>query len=270
MVTFTGGTHSGREIAKVAAQRLIPCMLELGGKSPNIVFDDANIDDAIAGLIYGIFSNAGQSCIAGSRVLIQAGIYDKLLPRFVEATKLLKLGSPMDSLTAVAPVSSFRHRDNIEKFIATGIQEGARLLCGGRRPIGSIFDNGAYVAPTILELENRLATVAQEEVFGPVACVMKFQDENDLYDLANNTVYGLACGIWTTDYRRALRASSRIKAGTVWINTYKIAEVNVPFGGVKQSGLGRECGIEGMREYMIQKSTYLNISTEAVKWPPRG
>jgi betaine-aldehyde dehydrogenase len=270
MVTFTGGTHSGREIAKVAAQRLIPCMLELGGKSPNIVFDDANIDDAIAGLIYGIFSNAGQSCIAGSRVLIQAGIYDKLLPRFVEATKLLKLGSPMDSLTAVAPVSSFRHRDNIEKFIATGIQEGARLLCGGSRPIGGIFDTGAYVAPTILELENRLATVAQEEVFGPVACVMKFQDENDLYDLANNTVYGLACGIWTTDYRRALRASSRIKAGTVWINTYKIAEVNVPFGGVKQSGLGRECGIEGMREYMVQKSTYLNTSTEAVKWPPRG
>ncbi|MES2534286.1 MAG: aldehyde dehydrogenase [Pseudomonadota bacterium] len=270
MITFTGGTASGRAIGKVAAERLIPAMLELGGKSPNIVFDDADIDLAITGMLFGIFHNAGQSCIAGSRILVQAGIYDRFVARLVEATKALKVGSPFAADTAVAPVSSFHHRDNIEKFIAAGRQQGASILCGGERPAGGIFDAGAYVQPTILEITDRSQTVAHEEIFGPVACVIKFQDEDDLYALANNTVYGLACGVWTQDYKRAMRAARRIKSGMVWVNTYKIAEVNVPFGGVKQSGIGRECGLEGMREYMSQKSVYMSLSERAIPWPPQN
>lgn len=270
MVTFTGGTRSGREIAKAAAERLIPCTLELGGKSPNIVFDDANLDEALAGMLFGIFSNSGQSCIAGSRILVQASIYDAFVERLVQATRQLRVGSPMDAATAVAPVASFAHRENIERFIREGVAEGARLLCGGDRPSGGFYDRGAFINPAILEANNRASTIVHEEIFGPVACVMRFENEEDLYELANNTVYGLACGIWTTDYRRAMRAGARIKAGTVWVNTYKVAEVNVPFGGVKQSGIGRECGIQGMREYMVQKSTYFGLNTEPLPWPPRA
>ncbi|ABE36877.1 aldehyde dehydrogenase family protein [Paraburkholderia xenovorans LB400] len=270
MVTFTGGTKSGREIAKVAGERLIPCILELGGKSPNIVFDDADIEQAVTGMLFGIFSNAGQSCIAGSRILIQEGIYDAFVARLTSATRALKVGSPYDADTAVAPVSSFHHRDHIEHFVERALSQGAVALCGGSRPSGGILDKGAYVQPTLLEVTDERSSVAHEEIFGPVACVMKFQDEEDLYRIANNTAYGLACGIWTADYKKAFRAARRIKAGTVWVNTYKIAEVNVPFGGFKQSGLGRECGIEGMREYMLEKSTYLNLADGPIPWPPRA
>ncbi|CAN5757873.1 aldehyde dehydrogenase [soil metagenome] len=270
MITFTGGTKSGREIGKVAAERLIPSMLELGGKSPNIVFDDADLDAAVTGMLFGIFSNAGQSCIAGSRVLVQASIYDSFVGKLVEATRKLKVGSPFDKDTAVAPVSSFHHRDMIESMVRRGKEEGASVLCGGTRPSGGIFDKGAYVVPTVLEIDNRDSSIAHDEIFGPVACVMKFTDEDDLCALANNTAYGLACGIWTSDYRRAMRVGKRIKTGMVWVNTYKIAEVNVPFGGVKQSGIGRECGLQGMREYQQEKSTYLNLATGPIPWPPQG
>lgn len=269
MVTFTGGTRSGREIAKVAGDRLIPCLLELGGKSPNIVFDDADLEQAVTGMLFGIFSNAGQSCIAGSRILVQESIYDRFVARLASATQALKVGSPYQADTAVAPVSSFHHREQIEKFVERAVAEGAVALCGGTRPRGGALDQGAYVQPTLLEVEDPNNTVAHEEIFGPVACVMKFRDEEDLYRIANNTAYGLACGIWTSDYKKAFRAARRIKAGTVWVNTYKIAEVNVPFGGFKQSGLGRECGIEGMREYMLEKSTYLNLAEGPIPWPPR-
>lgn len=269
MVTFTGGTTSGREIARVCGERLVPSLLELGGKSPNIVFADADMDQAVAGAVYGIFSNAGQSCIAGSRIFVQNAVYDAFLSRLTEVTRSLIVGDPHDARTAVAPVSSFSHRDRIETLISDGKADGGRILVGGGRPTDASFACGAYIAPTIIEIPDNSCRIAQEEIFGPVACILRFEDEADLIRQANDTIFGLACGIWTEDYRRAFRIAQAIKAGTVWINTYKLTTVNMPFGGFKSSGLWRECGIQGMRYYQAEKSVYLNLDDQAVAWPPR-
>ena len=270
MIAFTGGTRTGRAIGRAAAELIIPCILELGGKSPNIVFDDARLDLALTGMIYGIFSNAGQSCIAGSRILVQASIYDQFVPQLVAATRALKVGSPRDPDTAVAPVASFRQRDAIESYIKKGIEEGARLLTGGERPTGKGLDKGAYVMPTLFEVTDRKSTIAQEEIFGPVGVVMKFADEPDLIELANDTVFGLSCGIWTEDYRKGMRVSRAIKSGVTWINTHKIGQPSLPMGGFKQSGIGRENGIDGIREYQQIKSVYWNLADAPIPWPPRS
>jgi betaine-aldehyde dehydrogenase len=270
LVTFTGGTVTGRAIARAAGDRLIPALLELGGKSPNIVFADADVDQAVAGAVFAIFSNAGQSCIAGSRIFVQDSIYDAFATKLVAATKALVVGDPHDARTAVAPVSSFPHRERIEGMIRMGVEEGAKVLCGGRRPARKELAKGAYVEPTILEVPDNAFKIAQEEIFGPVACLIRFRDEDDLVHQANDTVFGLACGIWSTDYRRIMRVARAIQAGTVWANTYKITSVNMPFGGFKSSGIMRECGIEGMKNYMATKSVYLNLAEGPVHWPPRG
>jgi betaine-aldehyde dehydrogenase len=270
MIAFTGGTKTGRVIGHAAAERIIPCILELGGKSPNIVFDDANQEHAIAGMIYGIFSNAGQSCIAGSRILVQESIYAKFVPRLVEATRLLKVGTPRDSATAVAPVASFRQRDVIEAYIATGLKEGAKLLVGGGRPPDPALADGAYIEPTLFEVSDPHCTIAQEEIFGPVGVVMKFKNEQDLIQLANDTVYGLSLGVWTENYRRAMRIVRAVKAGTVWVNTHKIGQPSVPMGGFKESGIGRENGIDGILEYLQIKNTYWNLSESPIPWPPKA
>jgi len=268
MVSFTGGTVSGRDIGKIAAERPIPVMLELGGKSPNIIFGDVDLDTAVKGALYGIFPNAGQSCIAGSRIFVQDDIYDAFLPRLVEAASRLRVGDPYDAHTAVAPVGSFLHRDRIESYIARARQEGATVLCGGERPTSGILAKGAFVLPTVLAVADNNATVAREEIFGPVACVLRFKDEADLVRQANDTVFGLAAGIWTRDYKRALRVAAQIKAGTIWINTYRTIMLNMPFGGYKASGISRECGIPGMRNYMQQKSIYMDLSEAPLPWPP--
>jgi len=270
LITFTGGTASGRHIARTAADRVVPVVLELGGKSPNVVFDDADIDDAVAGSVFAIFSNAGQSCIAGSRIFVQAGIFDDFVARLTEATRGLRVGDPHDPATAIAPVSSFAHRDKILSLVEMGLRDGASLLCGGKAPSDPVLARGAYVEPTLLHVTDNRQTIAQEEIFGPVACVLRFSDEADLERQANETEFGLACGIWSRDYRRILRAARAIRAGTVWANTYKVTSVSMPFGGFKSSGTQRECGIEGMRSYMATKSVYLNMAEEPVHWPPQG
>ena len=269
MVTFTGGVAGGRAVARAAAERLVPALLELGGKSPNIIFDDADIDHALVGASYGIFSNAGQSCIAGSRIFVQDSIYDEFAARLTAAVKQLAVGDPFDSKTAVAPVSSFQHRDRVLSMIDQALGEGTRALCGGQRLEGGVFERGAYVTPTVLELPSNSVNIAQEEIFGPVACLLRFRDEDDLVQQANDTVFGLACGVWTEDYRRATRVAGRIKAGMVWVNTYKQAPVNMPFGGYKSSGIGRECGLEGLRPYLQQKSVFMNLAEKPLSWPPR-
>lgn len=269
MVSFTGGTRSGREVGRIAGARPIPMILELGGKSPNIIFGDMDIERAVNGALWGLFPNAGQSCIAGSRIFVQSNIYDQFMPRFVDAVSKLRTGDPYDARTAVAPVGSYHHRDNIESYVERARHEGASVLCGGSRPAGDLA-KGAYVLPTVLAVDDNNATVAQEEIFGPVACVLRFTDEDDLVRQTNDTVFGLACGIYTNDYRLALRVARRIKAGTVWINTYRTIMINVPFGGYKASGVGRECGIGGMRQYMAQKSVYMDLSETPVPWPPPG
>ncbi|CAG9263161.1 aldehyde dehydrogenase [Paraburkholderia caribensis] len=267
MISFTGGTETGRAIGAIAGRRTIPAILELGGKSPNIIFADANLDLAVQGSLVAIFHNAGQSCLAGSRVFVERSIYDKFVDRFVGAASALALGDPYDRHTAVATVSSFEHRSRIENWFEVARKEGAAFLCGGRRPSGGAFERGAYIEPTVLATTNDM-TIAHEEIFGPVACVIPFDDEAQLIRLANESPFGLAAGVWTEDYRRALTVGRRVNAGTVWINTYKSTAVNMPFGGNKASGVGREAGVDGMQAYMVRKAYYLSLDRQPASWPP--
>jgi betaine-aldehyde dehydrogenase len=265
-VSFTGGTATGRAIAHVAADKLMPTSLELGGKSPNIVFADADMDHAINGVLFGIFSSQGQSCIAGSRLFVEQRIHDRFVERLVARTRKLRLGPPLDPATQMGPQITAEHRDKIASYVELGRREGAEVLCGGARPTGPTLDRGFFFEPTILAgLDNRART-CQEEIFGPVLCVLPFGDEDELVAQANDSVYGLACGLWTESYRRALRVARRIQAGTVWINTYKFFSISTPFGGVKESGLGREKGRLGIQRYMRQKSLYWGLNEAPLPW----
>jgi aldehyde dehydrogenase (NAD+) len=265
-VSFTGGTATGRRIGAVAAGKIMPVSLELGGKSPTIVFPDADLEQTVAGLLFGIFSSTGQSCIAGSRILVHRSIYDELVGRLVQRTRELRIGPGTDPDTQVAPMVHHRHRDKVAELVEKARGEGARVLCGGGLPQGPGYEAGAYYLPTVLDGVSNDASICQEEIFGPVAVVLPFSDEEELYRIANDSEYGLACGIWTRDYRLALRTARRIEAGTVWINTYKQFSISTPFGGMKASGLGREKGREGIAAYMRQKSVYLGMDAAPLPW----
>lgn len=265
-VSFTGGTTTGRSIGAIAADKVMPVSLELGGKSPTIVFPDADLDQAVAGILFGIFSSTGQSCIAGSRVFVHESVYEKVLDALVDRARRLRVGRGDDPATQVAPMVHHHHRDKVAEMVDRARAEGARVLCGGGAPQGPEYDAGAYYLPTVLDGLANDAKTCQEEIFGPVAVVLPFADEEELYRQANASEYGLACGIWTRDYRRALRVARRIEAGTVWVNTYKQFSVSTPFGGTKASGLGREKGREGIRAYMRQKSVYLGMDEAALPW----
>lgn len=257
MVTFTGGTETGRHIGVQCAQRLIPAALELGGKSPHIIFDDADIPAACAGVIDGIFEGMGQSCVAGSRLFVHRSRMDEVLATLKQMTERLRVGMPTDAAADFGSLSSHHHRDKVEGYVALARDEGATVLTGGRRPDAPELAGGAFYLPTILTGLTNRARVCQEEIFGPVLCVLPFDDEAGLIADANDTAFGLACGIWTADYRRGLRVARAIAAGTVWINTYKQLSIAAPFGGFKDSGLGREKGLTGMRLYQQAKSIYL-------------
>ena len=265
-VAFTGGTTTGREIARIAAEKLMPVSLELGGKSPTIVFADADIDHAVNGVIFGIFSSSGESCIAGSRLFVERKIYDAFLDKLIAKTRALKVGDPTDPATHMGPLVSQDHRKRIERYVDLGKAEGGEILCGGTRPAGKALEKGSFYLPTVFAgLANR-ARISQEEIFGPVLIVIPFDTEDDLISQANDTVYGLACGIWTTGFKRAWRVARRIEAGTVWINTYKLFSISTPFGGFKESGLGREKGRAGMLQYMNQKSLYWGMNEAPMPW----
>ncbi len=269
-VSFTGGTSVGRGIARKAAEKLMPVSLELGGKSPTIVFADADLDVALAGILFGIFSSTGQSCIAGSRLYVERPIFDAFLARLVAATEALVVGHPFDAATQVAPLVHDDHRDAVEAFVASGLADGGEILAGGRRPEGGLFDQGVYYRPTIVAGLAATAHLAREEVFGPVLTVFPFDDEDEVVRLGNDNHYGLACGIWTRDTPKAFRVGRRIAAGTVWINTYKQFSISTPFGGVKESGVGREKGRDGLLAYMTQKSYYLDLSGKPHPWARIG
>ncbi|QKG24473.1 aldehyde dehydrogenase [Actinomadura verrucosospora] len=265
-VSFTGGTATGRAIGAAAAQKIMPVSLELGGKSPTIVFPDADMERTVAGLLFGVFSSSGQSCVAGSRLFVHASVYRQVVDELVARASALRVGPGTDPDTQVAPLVTHAHRDRVAGMVERARQEGARVLCGGRAPEGEAWAKGAYYLPTVLEgLPNGSAT-CQEEIFGPVLVALPFEDEDDLVAQANDTVYGLACGIWTRDHRRAWRVARRIDAGTVWINTYKQFSISTPFGGVKESGLGREKGRDGIFAYMRQKSVYWDMSEGPIPW----
>lgn len=265
-ISFTGSSPVGHGIAEKAARRMVPVSLELGGKSPTIVFDDADIDVAVAGILYGIFSSSGQSCIAGSRLLVQEGIYARFIEKLVAATKALKVGHPFDAATQVAPLIHDKHRDSVAAWVEQARQEGGQILAGGYIPQGPDYDAGIYYMPTIIAGMSNESAICREEVFGPVLCVMPFKDEAEAIAISEDNQYGLACGIWTKDMIRALRIGEAITTGTVWINTYKQFSIATPFGGQKESGAGREKGIEGLRAYMVQKSYYISTSATPNPW----
>lgn len=264
-ITFTGGTQTGRALGRIAADKIIPVTLELGGKSPTIIFSDADLEQAVAGVLYGIFSSSGQSCIAGSRVFIQRDIYDEVVRKLVAGTQRLRVGPGTDARTHVAPLITHSHRDAVAKMVDAARDEGAEVLAGGFVPDGELA-RGAYYMPTVLGGVANSARICQEEIFGPVAVVLPFEDEDDLAAQANDTVFGLAAGIWTSDYRKALRTARRLDAGTVWINTYKQFSISTPFSGTKESGIGTEKGRDGIRSYMRQKSIYLDLSGKPIAW----
>lgn len=236
MVSFTGGTTSGRAIARVAGDKLIPTALELGGKSPHVVFADADREHAVAAVVAGIFGSAGQSCVAGSRLFIEASIYDEVLAQVVARAKTIKVAAPDADGVEMGPLSSFHHRERVARFVDNARAEGGRILCGGEAPTGGEFDKGAYYLPTVIDGLDYNAVACQEEAFGPVLVALPFQDEADLIKQANGTAFGLACGIWTESFKRAWRIGRALEAGSVWINTYKQSVTSTPFGGFKNSG----------------------------------
>jgi betaine-aldehyde dehydrogenase len=265
-VSFTGGDNVGRGIAHKAADKMMPVSLELGGKSPTIVCADCDADLAIAGVMFGIFSSTGQSCIAGSRLFIERAVYPSFLERLVAATTALRVGHPFEPSTQVAPLVRDPHRDSVEGYVKLARDEGGKVVAGGERPKGPGLDQGIYYAPTIITGLSNTSRTAREEIFGPVLVVLPFDNEADLIDMANDSVYGLACGIYTKDFPRAWRIARAVEAGTVWINTYKQFSISTPFGGMKLSGIGREKGRDGIRAYMAQKSIYLDMSGEPHPW----
>ena len=254
MVSFTGGTTSGRAIARVAGDKLIPTALELGGKSPHVVFADADREHAVAAVVAGIFGSAGQSCVAGSRLFIEASIYDEVLAQVVARAKTIRVAAPDADGVEMGPLASFHHRERVARFVDRAREEGGRILCGGEAPTGGEFDKGAYYLPTVIDGLGYDAVSCQEEAFGPVLVALPFKDEADLIAQANGTAFGLACGIWTESFKKAWRIGRALEAGSVWINTYKQSVTSTPFGGFKNSGIGREKGIDGMKLYAQVKS----------------
>lgn len=265
-IAFTGGTEVGRGIARLAAEKLMPVSLELGGKSPTIVCEDADLDHAVNGVLFGIFSSSGESCIAGSRLFVHKSIYGAFMERLVAATQALKVGDPTLETTQMGPLVSASHRASIERYVALGLEEGGRLLCGGKRPEGDGREAGFFYLPTIFEGLDNQARLCREEIFGPVLVVLPYESEADLLRQANDSVYGLAAGIWTRDFKRAWRLGRALETGTVWINTYKQFSISTPFGGWKDSGMGVEKGRLGIREYMQQKSLYWGLNEAPLPW----
>ncbi len=265
-VSFTGGTSTGKHIAHIAADKMMPVSLELGGKSPTMVFEDADLDHAVAGVLYGIFSSSGESCIAGSRLFVARGIYEVFMDRLAAGAAALRVGDPANENTQMGPLITARHRESIESYVALGVSEGGHIRTGGVRPDGGIYDKGFFYKPTIIEGVTNEQRICQEEIFGPVLVAMPFDNEEDLIAQANDSVYALAAGIWTRDYKKAWRIGRAVQAGNVWINTYKQFSIAAPFGGWRDSGLGREKGRLGIVQYMEQKCMYWGLNDQPLPW----
>jgi acyl-CoA reductase-like NAD-dependent aldehyde dehydrogenase len=265
-IAFTGGTNVGMGIQRLAADKLMPTSLELGGKSPTIVCADADLDHAVAGVIYGIFSSSGESCIAGSRAFVHASVYEAFKSRLLAAVKGLRVADPALETTHMGPLVNRGHRDSVERYVQLGRDEGGRVLCGGARPQGGYYDLGSYYQPTVIEGLPNTARMCREEIFGPVLALLPWSDEADLISQCNDNDYGLASGIWTRDYKAAWRIGRALQTGTVWVNTYKLFSVSTPFGGVKLSGTGREKGRQGILEYTTQKSFYWGMNDAPMPW----
>lgn len=261
-ISFTGGTPVGRKIAATAGERLARVTLELGGKSPQIVFADADLEAAASGVVSGIFSAGGQSCVAGSRVLVQAEVYDQLVEAVVARTRAIRLGDPTQPETQMGPLASEPHLERVERMVEDAKAEGATVLAGGQRATVESHPSGYFYEPTLLGGVAPGDGIVQNEVFGPVAALMPFSTEEEAIALANDTEFGLATGIWTTNLKRAHRVAKRIEAGIIWVNTYRAVSFASPFGGYKASGIGRVNGIEAVNEFLQTKSVWCELSDE--------
>ncbi|AVJ28464.1 aldehyde dehydrogenase [Achromobacter spanius] len=262
-VTFTGSDQTGRLINEQAARLLKHTSLELGGKSPNIVFEDADLEQAVFGAISGIFAASGQTCIAGSRLLLQDSIYDRFVEKLLALAGAARMGDPMDPATQVGPVTTPPQYQKVLDYIRIARDEGATLLLGGKAAQRPECGKGWFVEPTIFGDVRNDMRIAQEEVFGPVLSIIRFKDEAEALRIANDVRFGLAAAVWTQDIARAIRMSERLKAGTVWVNTYRAVSFMAPFGGYKDSGLGRENGMDAVKEFLQVKSVWLNSGATA-------
>jgi (Z)-2-((N-methylformamido)methylene)-5-hydroxybutyrolactone dehydrogenase len=258
-IAFTGSTATGQAIATIAATRNARVSLELGGKSPNIIFADADLDAAVDGIIKGIFSASGQTCMAGSRILVQDTIGDDFFAELARRTSALRLGDPLHSATQISPLASRAQLGKVLGYLDIAKIEGAQALTGGGQPADPALADGFFVEPTLFTGVGNDFRVAREEIFGPVGAVIRFSDEDDAVRIANDTPYGLAAAVWTESLKRGHRMIPRLRAGTVWLNDYRMAELSRPFGGFKQSGLGREQGLDALNEYTETKSVFISL-----------
>jgi aldehyde dehydrogenase (NAD+) len=256
-ISFTGGTEVGRQVGRLAVDHLARVTLELGGKSPQVIFADADLDAAALGIVSGIFAAAGQSCIAGSRALIHADVHDEVLDRITERARAIRMGDPLDEATELGPLALRQQLDKVERYVASGREQGATLVVGGSRPDGH---DGWFYLPTVFADVRNDMNVVRDEIFGPVLCVQRFTDEGEAIALANGSQFGLAAGVWTQNLGRAHRVAAELNAGTVWINAYRATSPLSPLGGFSASGFGKENGLAVMSEYTRLKSVWVNTA----------
>ncbi len=263
-ITFTGSTAVGREILRAAADEIKSVHLELGGKTPNVVFADADLDQAIAGSLFTSFFNSGQICTSGARLLVADDVADEFLDRYVERADRLTVGDPLSAETQLGPLVSAEQRERVEGYVSSGISEGANVLIGGERPAGDA--GGYFYSPTVIADVSADMTIAREEIFGPVTAVMRFADEDELVRIANDAAYGLAATVWTNRLDRALRLTDRLHAGIVWVNSPHHLRWNAPYEGHKHSGLGEDLGLEMINTYTKLKVSYMNYGGHRLEW----
>ncbi len=264
-ISFTGGVDTARKIIHNSAKNIARMSLELGGKSPMIVFDDVDLDSAVNGITAGIFAASGQSCAAGSRLILHEKIYDKFLERLIDRVKRIVVGDPMQPATEMGPLATRGQLERIERHLGRSIEMGAEVLTGGGRPAG--FTRGYYYAPTIVRCDREDLPIVEHELFGPVLSVLRFKDEAEAIRIANSSSYAFAGGIFTRDLGRAMRLVREVRAGRLWVNTYRLSSLFVPFGGFKDSGYGREAGMDAIRDYTDTKGVFIDVSGNPVADP---
>lgn len=267
-VAFTGSTATGRSIVAASAGNLKRVQLELGGKGANVVFPDADLDAAVNGSAFAIFHNQGQACIAGSRLLLHESIADEFTERFIALADSIRVGDPLDPTTEMGPLTSPMHRDRVLSYVKVAVDQGGEILTGGAAPDDQALANGCYVRPTVVRA-GPADRVFHEEVFGPFVSITTFADDAEALELVNNSEYGLGGGLWTRDVQRAHRMAAAFRAGMVWVNCYKRANPGSPFGGIGQSGYGREMGFEAMHDYTDAHSVWVNVDAQIPAWYPR-